>query len=136
MIHMVIFNEPFIGNLAQEFEKVFTQPVKATYPPYNVIRNTEDDSLILEFAVAGFAKKEIDITVDKGTLHIDGVLENGLEPGLEYVHKGIATRRFSRSFNLPEYYEVNSASVNNGILYINLVKNVPEEKKPKSIKID
>jgi molecular chaperone IbpA len=136
MIYMVIFNEPFIGNLAQEFEKVFAQPVKATYPPYNVIKNMENDNLILEFAVAGFAKKEINITVDKGTLHIDGVLENGLEPGLEYVHKGIATRRFSRSFNLPEYYEVDSASVNNGILYIDLVKNVPEEKKPKSINID
>ena len=130
---MVIFNEPFIGNLAQEFEKVFTQPVKATYPPYNVIKNTQNENLILEFAVAGFAKKEIDITVDKGTLHIDGVLENGLEPGLEYVHKGIANRRFRRSFNLPEYYEVDSASVNNGILYIELVKNVPEEKKPKQI---
>jgi molecular chaperone IbpA len=132
---MVIFNEPFIGSLAQEFEKVFTQPVKATYPPYNVIKNTENENLILEFAVAGFAKKEIDITVDKGTLHIDGVIENGLEPGLQYIHKGIATRRFSRSFNLPEYYEVDSASVNNGILYIELVKNIPEEKKPKSIQI-
>jgi molecular chaperone IbpA len=135
MIQMVIFNEPFIGSLAQEFEKVFTQPVKATYPPYNVIKNTENENLILEFAVAGFAKKEIDITVDKGTLHIDGVIENGLEPGLQYIHKGIATRRFSRSFNLPEYYEVDSASVNNGILYIELVKNIPEEKKPKSIQI-
>ena len=132
---MVIFNEPFIGSLAQEFEKVFTQPVKATYPPYNVIKNTENENLILEFAVAGFAKKEIDITVDKGTLHIDGVIENGLEPGLQYIHKGIATRRFNRSFNLPEYYEVDSASVNNGILYIELVKNIPEEKKPKSIQI-
>ena len=53
----------------------------------------------------------------------------------QYLHKGIATRKFRRSFTLPEYFEVESASMNNGILFIGLIRNIPEEKKPKQITI-
>jgi molecular chaperone IbpA len=130
MIHMVIFNDPFIGNLAQEFEKVFTQPVKATYPPYN-INKISDEHLVLEFAVAGFNKANIDISVEKNVLTVKG--ERTEDEGANYIHKGIAGRKFTRSFNLPEFFEVDRASMLDGILYIDLYKNVPEEKKPKKI---
>jgi molecular chaperone IbpA len=129
---MVIFNDPFIGSLAQEFEKVFAQPVKATYPPYN-LNKISDDHLVLEFALAGFNKKGIDISVEKDVLTIKG--ERQEDEGANYIHKGIAARKFTRSFNLPEYFEVDRASMLDGILYVDLYKNVPEEKKPKSIQI-
>ena len=132
MIYMVIFNDPFYGTLAQEFEKLFTQPTKATYPPYNVVK-INDEKIVMEFAVAGFKKDEITVTTEKNILSI--VAEKPESDDKNYLHKGIAARKFSRSFNLPEYFEVESAGHEDGILYIDLIKNVPEEKKPKSIKI-
>lgn len=128
---MVIFNDPFVS-LAQEFEKVFTQPVKATYPPYN-INKISDDHFVLEFAVAGFNRGGIDISVEKDTLTIKG--ERKEDEGANYIHKGIAGRKFTRSFNLPEYFEVDRASMIDGILYVDLYKRVPEDKKPKKISI-
>jgi molecular chaperone IbpA len=128
---MVIFNDPFVS-LAQEFEKVFTQPTKATYPPYNV-NKISDEHLVLEFALAGFNRGGIDISVEKDVLTIKG--ERTEDDGANYIHKGIAARKFTRSFTLPEYFEVDRASMLDGILYVDLYKNVPEEKKPKKITI-
>jgi molecular chaperone IbpA len=128
---MVIFNDPFVS-LAQEFEKVFTQPTKATYPPYNV-NKISDEHLVLEFALAGFNRGGIDISVEKDVLTIKG--ERTEDEGANYIHKGIAARKFTRSFTLPEYFEVDRASMIDGILYVDLYKNVPEEKKPKKITI-
>jgi molecular chaperone IbpA len=129
---MVIFNDPFIGNLAQEFEKVFAQPVKASYPPYN-INKISDEHYVLEFAVAGFNQYGIDISVEKDVLTVKG--ERHEDDKANYVYKGIAGRKFTRSFSLPEYFEVDRASMIDGILYIDLYKRVPEEKKPKKIAI-
>jgi molecular chaperone IbpA len=123
---------PF-GNLAQEFEKVFNQPVKASYPPYN-INKISDEHYVLEFAVAGFNQKGIDISVEKDVLTVKG--ERQEDDKANYVYKGIAGRKFTRSFSLPEYFEVDRASMIDGILYIDLYKRVPEEKKPKKIAIN
>ena len=129
---MVILHDPF-ASLAQEFEKVFAQPIKATnYPPYNV-NKISDDHFIMEFALAGFSRKAVDITVDKNVLTIKA--ERHEDEGANYVYKGIAGRKFSRSFNLPEYFEVERASMLDGILYIDLYRHVPEDKKPKRIEI-
>jgi molecular chaperone IbpA len=92
-----------------------------------------DNHLILEFAVAGFKKDDISITVEKNALVIKSAKEDADHK--EYLHKGIAARKFTRSFTLPEYFEVDGATVDNGILYINLIRNIPEEKKPKVIKV-
>jgi molecular chaperone IbpA len=129
---MVIFNDPFVS-LAQEFEKVFTQPVKATYPPYNVIK-VDDDEWIIEFAVAGLNKNHLDVTLHNRILTVKSNSEQTEVP--DYLHKGIANRKFVRSFTLPEHTEVLKAETRDGILSITLVRVVPEEKKPKSIKID
>jgi molecular chaperone IbpA len=129
---MVIFNDPF-ASLAQEFEKVFAQPIKTTnYPPYNVIK-VNDDHFVMEFAVAGFSQKEVDITVDNNVLTIKA--EHSEDKEANYIYKGIAGRKFARSFALPEYFEVDKASMLNGILYIDLCRNIPEDKKPKKIEI-
>lgn len=130
----MVITDPF-AMLSREFDKVFAQPVKASYPPYNVIKDTESDRICIEFAVAGFAKNDISIEVHKGVLHIKGEQDSELVPGLEYVHKGIAARKFTRSFSLPEYTEVESATVEDGILSIWLIREIPEEEKPKAIEI-
>ena len=126
---------PF-GSLAQEFEKVFAEPVKATYPPYNVIK-VDEDEWILEFAVAGLNKNHLDVTVHNGILTIKNDTTNvDLPEGQKYLHKGIANRKFVRSFSLPEHTEVLKAETRDGILSITLVRSVPEEKKPKHITIN
>jgi molecular chaperone IbpA len=127
----MVITDPF-AILGREFDKVFAQPVKATYPPYN-INKISDDHLVLEFAVAGFNREGIDISVEKDVLTVKGEREE--DEGANYIYKGIAARKFSRSFTLPEYFEVDRASITDGILYIDLYKNVPEEKKPKKIAI-
>lgn len=122
---------PF-GSLAQEFEKVFAEPVKASYPPYNIVKINED-KIVMEFAVAGFNKDDISVTTEKNILTIKADKPETDEK--TYLHKGIAARKFTRAFNLPEYFEVESAGFEDGILYIDLIRNVPEEKKPKKITI-
>jgi molecular chaperone IbpA len=128
----MVITTPF-GGLGLDIDKFFsTTPATNTYPPYNVVR-INDDNIVMEFAVAGFKKDEISITAEKNVLSINA--EKPDADDKKYLHKGIAARRFTRSFSLPEYYEVDSAGFEDGILYINLVRNIPEEKKPKSIKI-
>ena len=121
-----------IGSLSQEIDKVFANTHTNSYPPYNVVK-IDDDKIVMEFAVAGFKKDNISVTTEKNVLSI--VAEKPDTDEKEYLHKGIAARKFSRSFVLPEYYEVESAGFEDGILYVDLIKNIPEEKKPKSISI-
>jgi len=122
---------PF-GSLSQEFDKVFKATTNTTYPPYNIVKVT-DDHIVMEFAVAGFKKDDISVTTEKNVLTIKSTKEDADEK--DYLHKGIAARKFTRAFTLPEYFEVDGASVDTGILYIDLIRNIPEEKKPKTIKI-
>lgn len=117
-------------DLAQEFEKVFT--TTTAYPPYNVVK-INDDKIVMEFAVAGFRKNDISITTEKNVLSIKADKPETEEKS--YLHKGIAARKFTRAFTLPEYFEVESAGFEDGILYIDLVRNIPEDKKPKQIEI-
>jgi molecular chaperone IbpA len=128
----MVITTPF-GGLGLDIDKFFsTTPATNTYPPYNVVR-INDDKIVMEFAVAGFKKDEISITTEKNVLSINA--EKPDADDKKYLHKGIAARRFTRSFSLPEYYEVDSAGFEDGILYVYLVRNIPEDKKPKSIRI-
>jgi molecular chaperone IbpA len=106
---------------------------KPSYPPYDII-DRKDDTTVVSIAVAGFTKKELEITVHEGTLKVDGKKKVKKETG-EVVYQGIAARDFTLTFALADYYEVQSASVEDGMLTITLFKNVPEEKKPKVIDI-
>ena len=128
----MVITTPFSG-FGLDIDKFFsTTPATNTYPPYNVVR-INDDKIVMEFAVAGFKKDEISITAEKNVLSINA--EKPDADDKKYLHKGIAARRFTRSFTLPEYYEVDSAGFEDGILYVYLIRNIPEEKKPKSIRI-
>ena len=127
-----------LGLLDDPFFNRFNQTVRTTqnnYPPYNVIRVGED-LFILEFALAGFDKEDVSITVENNQLKVSGQRSEVEEDkSVTFLHKGIAARKFSTVFNLPEYMEVESAVFSNGILELTLEKNIPEEKKPKTIEI-
>jgi molecular chaperone IbpA len=128
---MVSYLDPF-AQLSREFDKFFGAPMQKTnYPPYNV-KKVNDDHFVMEFAVAGFSRGELDLSVERGILTIKG---EKLGKDDEYIYKGIATRKFIRSFSLPEYFEITDASAFDGILYIDLKRNMPEELKPKQIEI-
>jgi molecular chaperone IbpA len=124
-----LLKDPFFN---MGFRALSTTTSNTTYPPYNVVKFT-DDHLIMEFAVAGFKKDEISVTTEKNTLTIKSNKDDSEEK--EYLHKGIASRKFTRLFSLPEYFKVDSASVDCGILYINLIRDIPEDQKPKEVNI-
>ena len=129
------FSSLGIGSITQEIDKAFGNTYTANYPPYNIIK-FNDDEYSMQFAVAGFKKTDIDIIVENGALKISGKSpEVEFEDGAGYVHKGIAGRKFSRLFTLPEYFEVDWAGMEDGILSIGLTRQIPEEKKPKQIEI-
>jgi molecular chaperone IbpA len=128
---MVSYLDPF-AQLSREIDKYFGAPLQKTnYPPYNV-KKVNDDHFVMEFAVAGFTKKELDVSVERDILTVKGE-KIGSED--EYLYKGIAARKFIRSFQLPEYFEISSASSADGILYIDRHRNVPEEYKKWHVEI-
>jgi molecular chaperone IbpA len=103
-----------------------------SYPPYDLLK-LDEDTYRLSLAIAGFTKEDINVSVDNGTLIIKGEIVEVTDA--EIVHKGIAGRKFVRSFALGEYMEVSGAELKDGMLHINVDRIVPEEKKPKEIKI-
>lgn len=125
------FNRAFIG-----FDELFTSINQntqgPTYPPYNIVKNS-DEQYDVEVAVAGFSKKDISIQTVAGELTITGSKE---KTDRAYVHHGISNRSFTRKFKLSEYIEVSSATLENGILKISLLRNVPDAKKPRIIDIN
>src|SRR3989440_12658117 len=103
------------------------------YPPYN-IEKTGEDSYRLTMAVAGFAQNELDITVHEGTLLVTGKAQKEDANG-RYLHRGIARRAFERRFSLADHIKVTGASLDNGLLHVDLVREVPEAMKPRTIQI-
>ncbi len=102
------------------------------YPPYN-IEQFGDDHYRLTLAVAGFSKDDITIAVDDGILTVSG--RHPIDEEKNFLYRGIASRDFERSFKLGEYVEVVNASMDNGLIVIDLERVVPEAHKPKLIPI-
>jgi len=130
-----LFKDPFFIGFNRELNRL--NHVHSTntggFPPYDLLK-LNDDNYVLTLAVAGFSKESLDITVDQGTLIIKG---NQIEiVDAEVLHKGIATRKFTRSFALGEYMEVTNAELADGMLSIKITRLIPEEKKPKAITIN
>tara|TARA_A100001035_G_C27643289_1_gene435638 strand:+ start:67 stop:477 length:411 start_codon:yes stop_codon:yes gene_type:complete len=120
-----------------EMDRLFeNSPTNGTggYPPYNIAK-LNDDEFMVSLAVAGFSMDNLDITKDKDVLKIEGKTPKGDEE-VNYLHRGIAGRNFVREFTLADHVDVKSAKLENGMLNIHLVRNVPEEMKPKKIEIN
>jgi molecular chaperone IbpA len=125
-------------NILDELMRVNAQQVNTNYPPYNIVKRSED-AFAIEIAVAGFREGDVNITLEKNVLTITGAqtiteLEE-LEEEVEYLHRGISARNFTRTFTLADHVEVLSAAAENGILKIELERQVPEEQKPKTVAI-
>lgn len=104
------------------------------YPPYNILKNGDDEYRIT-LAVAGFRPEHIDVTVHDGMLTITGEIVDEIEDATTVLYKGIAARQFRRQFKLADSVQVKAADMENGLLHIDLLRLVPEEKKPKKIPI-
>lgn len=104
------------------------------YPPHNIIK-INDYEYIVEMSIAGFTKDDIDIMVENNILSIKGEQKKE-NSNYNYIHKGIATRSFSKSIKLLETVEVKNAEIVDGILRIYLVNIIPESKLPKRIEIN
>ena len=103
------------------------------YPPYN-IEMTGEDQYRISLAVAGFGADELDIEVKENVLTVSGKKADDIADR-QYLHRGIATRGFQRSYQLADYVRVDSADLKDGLLHIDLVREVPEAMKPRRIEI-
>ena len=105
-----------------------------SYPPYNIER-LGDSEYRLTMAVAGFAEEDLDVEVKDNALTIRGERKNGSGEA-EVLHRGIATRTFERRFQLADHVEVRAAKLENGLLHVDLVRELPEAMKPRTITIE
>ncbi len=110
-------------------EKVLT-----SYPPYNIAKISED-KYVIELAVAGFKREEIDIALEDSKLTIQGNAKKDEDGNKTYYHRGIALRNFTRVFTLADTVVVNSADLVDGMLIVELQNIIPESKKPRKISL-
>ena len=133
-----LFKDPFFIGFNREMERLSNVQLasrQVSYPPYDLVK-IDDDSFKLALAVAGFSKDNLSVTVDNSTLIIKGDSTVGSDDEKsEVLHKGIANRKFTRTFALGEYMEITGAEIKDGMLNIDIERIVPEDKKPKEIAI-
>jgi len=153
-------NRALIGfdSLFDNFEHRFANQINNSYPPYNILKHDED-TYEIQVAVTGFEKDEITVEIDQNNLVVKGSRKNGngerdermssvlskltgketgvdtSNPEVQYLHRGLATRDFTRSWELGQYIEVGDGSIKNGVLTIELKRVVPEALKPRVLKL-
>lgn len=122
----------FVGfdHLLAELDHV-ARHANDSYPPHNILKTGETEYLI-ELAVAGFCEEELSIEVKDRTLTVTG---EHISKGREYIHRGISTKKFKRTFRLSEHVQVNGADLRDGILAIGLKYVVPESMRPRIVPI-
>ena len=139
MTRLTTLDLPQLHRATIGFHKMFddleftNRPNGSGNPPYNVVEINENEYMI-SLAVAGFGMDNLDITLEKNILTVEGTAPKGDEE-VNYLHKGIGGRNFRRQFTLAEHIEVEQAGLELGMLNIHLVRNVPEAQKPKKIAI-
>lgn len=105
-----------------------------SYPPYNIER-TGENAYRITVAVAGFTESDLSIEVKENALTLKGERKSESAPKSEMLHQGIAARSFERRFQLADYVQVTGAALEHGLLHIDLVREIPEAKKPRTIQI-
>ena len=108
---------------------------QTNYPPYNIIKKS-DTKFLIEVAIAGFSKDDVEVRMAENRLNISSIdLKTSEMDNTEYLHKGISARSFKRAFTLSDDVVVKEANMENGILSISMERVIPEDKKPRTIKI-
>ena len=126
-------------NVFDHFERMFDTQFDSisvpNFPPYNIVK-TGDNEYDVELALAGFNKKDIDVTVEDGTLTIKSIVKEAKDKKEDgVIHKGIAKRMFSKSFTIADDVEVKGAELKDGLLKVSLERIIPESRKAKTISI-
>ena len=126
-------------NVFDHFERMFDTQFDSisvpNFPPYNIVK-TGDNEYDVELALAGFNKKDIDVTVEDGTLTIKSIVKEAKDKKEDgVIHKGIAKRYFSKSFTIADDVEVKGAELKDGLLKVSLERIIPESRKAKTISI-
>ena len=116
----------------QLLERANQSPTNTNYPPYNIVKH-DAENYSIELALAGFTKKDIEVSKEKNVLTIKGKQSDDIKR--EFIHRGLAGRTFSRIFTIADDIVVKGADMKNGILSVSLQRIVPEEDKPQEIKI-
>ena len=130
-------NRALVGfdRLFDTFETRFANQLTTNYPPHNVVK-TDDTHYVIEIAVAGFKKHEIAVEVEQDMLTVRGSSETPNESATrQYLHRGLSSRAFERSWQLAEHMVVKGAEIKDGVLTISLEYVIPEEKKARVIDI-
>ena len=117
-----------------QMERRFANQVSNNYPPFNILKWNEDQYEI-QIAITGFEKEEIRVEVEQNQLTVYGESKEMSLGDAMYIHRGLATRDFERTFTLAEHMEVKGAVTKNGMLRIQIIRNIPESAKPKIIDI-
>jgi molecular chaperone IbpA len=122
-------------DLFRQFETWETAST-VNYPPHNLIK-LSDNEWMIELAVAGFSREDLNVTLHYGTLTVESVRSESSEEesARMFLHKGISTRSFRKNWKLNEYVEVSNVEMKDGILRIKLTRDVPEAEKPRQIPI-
>ena len=119
------------------FESIFNDSLslQTNYPPYDIVK-TDEHSYVIELAVAGFSKKDIEVTVENGVLTVESNRQGNSESnGQEIIHRGISKRYFKKSFSISDDVEIRGAELKDGLLRISMEKIIPESRKRKEISI-
>jgi len=129
-------NRALVGfdTMFDQMERRFSSQVSNNYPPHNIIK-TDENQYEIQIAVTGFSKAEVSVTVENNILVVKGESMTTDYAPEQYLHRGLATRDFAREFPLAEHIEVTGAKIENGMLIVTLVRNIPESAKPKVIDI-
>ena len=142
--HLSIFNQlrpvtvgfdPIFDRFESMFNDDFFAHQGTNYPPYNIMK-TGDYTYNIEIALAGFSKKDIDVSYEDGVITVKSIQEakqDGEQAGV--LHKGISKRMFTKSFSIADDVEVKGAELKDGLLTISLERIIPESKKPRTIEI-
>jgi molecular chaperone IbpA len=125
--------ERFFQDVEKLLDSEFTKSTTTSFPPHNILK-VGDNHYVVELAVAGFSKDEIDITVEDGTLTIKGNKKDK-DVDVTYLHRGIGTRSFTKTLTIADTVEVRGADFKDGILRVGLENIVPEHKKPRRVEI-
>jgi molecular chaperone IbpA len=133
-IDLTPFRHSTVGfdRLFDLLESSIPSQIADNYPPFNLVQEG-DDRYRITLAVAGFSRDEIEITAQQNLLIVSGRKQE--EGERRYIHRGIAARTFERRFGLADYVQVKSAEMRDGVLSIELVREIPEEMKPRKIEI-
>lgn len=132
LYHTTLGFENFFGEVEKLLNSDF-KPTTTTFPPHNILK-LDDNHYVVELAVAGFSKEDIEVSVNDGELVIKGNKEDNPESG-EYLHRGIGLRSFTKTLRIADTVEVRGAEYKDGILKVGLENIIPDHKKPRKIEI-